>query len=63
MERETFYDFHIHTATERYQAGGYAEDSFAVVSDQYADLGGALDLMLAQNGFAMPHNPQLPLFS
>ena len=63
MERETFYDFHVHTATERYQAGGYAEDSYAVGSDAYGDFGGALDLMLAQNGFATPPNAQLALFS
>jgi hypothetical protein len=58
MERETFYDFHVHTATERYQAAGYVEDSFAVVSDRYGDFFEALDLMIAENGFVTPPNAQ-----
>src|SRR5579862_2084939 len=43
--------FHIHTATERYQRAGFEEEGFAVVSTKYADIRGALDLMIAECGF------------
>ncbi len=36
------FGFHIHQATERYQARGMREDSFAVGTDRYDDLRGAL---------------------
>lgn len=42
IEGETFYDFHIHMATERYQEIGMREDSFAVTTDRYGDFRGAL---------------------
>ena len=31
IERETFYDFHIHTATERYQELGMDEETFEML--------------------------------
>src|SRR5439155_12946442 len=33
LESQTFYDFHIHTATLRYQDAGMREDSFAEPTD------------------------------
>lgn len=39
LEKELpFYDFHIHKATERYQAHGYNEEKYAVTTNRYATL-------------------------
>lgn len=46
IERDRFYGFHIHYATERYQALGAAEDSFAALTDRYSDYQGALQSMV-----------------
>lgn len=51
LERQTFYDFHIHQATERYQVLGAKEDHYAVPTDKYADLDGASTCMLSECGF------------
>jgi hypothetical protein len=45
IERQTFRDFHIHMATERYQKICPKEDHFAVVDSRYADLDGAVDCL------------------
>jgi hypothetical protein len=37
IESETFYDFHIHRATEKYQEMGAREDTFAQAMDRFAD--------------------------
>src|SRR5712692_10599408 len=62
LEDTTFYDFHIHTATERYQTLRAKEDSFAEPSDRFADLRGALACLLDDCGFRRPDAPQLSLF-
>ena len=62
IERNTFYDFHIHHATERYQELGGREDAFAEVTNRYADFPTALECMIADCGFELPPNDQLPLF-
>lgn len=62
IERETFYDFHTHHATERYQESGSREDAFAEITDRYADFHTALHCMLKDCGFEMPQNGQLSLF-
>jgi len=62
LERETFYNFHIHYATERYQSSGLREDAYAVPTDQYADFHGALRRLLDDCGFAEPVDPNLLLF-
>jgi len=51
LEGDTFYDFHIHKATERYQDSGLREDSYAERTDRFTDLGGAIDCLLADGGF------------
>ncbi len=61
IERETFYNFHIHQATERYQAAGFDEDGFAVVSSEYADIHGALDCFIKDCSIVLPLNSQLKL--
>jgi len=61
IERETFYKFHIHEATERYQLAGFDEDGFAVVSPEYADIRGALDCFIKDCSIVLPLNSQLKL--
>jgi len=58
----TFYDFHIHQATERYQDIGSREDAFAEPTDRYADLQSALRCLLTECGFEPPEVPDPPLF-
>jgi len=58
LEGQTFYDFHIHTATERYQEADLREDWFAEPTDRYADFTGAVQCMLKNCGFEVPINPQ-----
>ena len=63
LEKQRFYDFHIHRATERYQLeSGQREDGYAEPTKRYADLNGALDAMLDDCGFAKPDNLQALLF-
>lgn len=62
LEVVTFYDFHVHRATERYQQSGLREDSFAEPTDRYQDLSGALRCLIEDCGFQMPPNDQLELF-
>jgi len=53
IEGDTFFGFHIHTATERYQQQGWDEDAFAELTDRYANFQGATDCMLKDCGFAI----------
>lgn len=62
LEYQTFYDFHIHYATERYQTSGLREDAYAVPTDQYADFHGALRCLLNGCSFDEPADPNLFLF-
>lgn len=62
IEDETFYNFHIHQATERYQESGAREDAFAESTDRYADLHSALRCMLEDCGFEAPQDEQTSLF-
>jgi hypothetical protein len=54
IEGVTFYDFHVHTATERYQASGLREDAFAEPTNRFQDFPTALQCMLQECGFTMP---------
>ena len=51
IEGDTFYDFHIHMATQRYQEIDAREDAYAEVTDRYSDFRGALDCMLTDANF------------
>lgn len=62
IERQTFYDFHIHTATERYQLSGNREDTFAEATDRYANVDQALECLFKDCGFVVPDEPQASLF-
>lgn len=64
IEAQTFYDFHIHQATERYQEFGNRdprEDAFAEATDRYGDADGALECLLTDAGFEL-QGPQAALF-
>lgn len=62
LEGETFFDFHVHEATERYQELGSKEDTFAVPTDRYDDLQGALGCLILECGFELPLDHQMGLF-
>jgi len=62
IEGETFYDFHIHQATERYQEVGAREDTYAEPTDRFADFQQAISCMFKDCGFEMPYDPQGKLF-
>ena len=46
IENETFSDYHIHFATERYQNSGAKEDAYAEPTDRYNDINGALECLI-----------------
>lgn len=54
LEGETFFDFHIHMATERYQRTGNREDTYAETTDRYTDVEGAFACLLADCGCVAP---------
>ena len=62
IEGVTFYDYHVHMATERYQEIGAREDAYAEVTDRYNDLNGALDCLFGDAGFDVPPDRQMSLF-
>ena len=39
--RDKFYDFHIHAATERYQESAFPDDGYAEATERYNDIDGA----------------------
>ena len=61
IEGNTFDDFHIHMATERYQEVGAREDAYAEATDRYDDFEGALDCLEKDTGFDVPPSDQLSL--
>ena len=62
IERDTFYNFHIHMATERYQEIGTREDAYAEPTDRYGDFHGALGCLLNDASFDVPPEAQIDLF-
>jgi len=51
IEGDTFFDFHVHRASERYQELGGREDGYAEPTTRYADFDTALKCFLSENGF------------
>jgi hypothetical protein len=46
LERtESFYDFHIHEATERYQEAGFRAEHYALPTDRYKNLRDAIECL------------------
>jgi hypothetical protein len=62
IERETFYNFHIHTATERYQDLGVREDTFAESTNRFSNFEEAVDCLLDDCNFQDPEGRQAKLF-
>jgi hypothetical protein len=62
LEGGKFYNYHIHTATERYQDNGFREDAYAEPTDRFVDLKSAVKCMLRECGFDMPPTPQRGFF-
>ena len=62
IERNSFHDFHIHKATERYQLGDYPIDGYAEVTHSYSTFEEALAAFLKDCHFESLPGPQLPLF-
>ncbi len=62
IERETFYAFHIHTATERYQDLGMREDSFAEPTDRFSNFEEAVDCLFEDANLKAPEGQQGKLF-
>jgi hypothetical protein len=53
--------FHVHVATERYQAAGFKEDGYAQATNSYGNLPGAIQQMLDVANFEPPAQTSLPL--
>jgi hypothetical protein len=62
IEKNTFYDFHIHMATVRYQDFGTREDAYAEPTDRFTDFYSALNCMLQDCGFDVPKGLEEKLF-
>jgi len=62
IEGDTFYDFHIHMATERYQEIGTREDAYAEPTDRYADYHEALRCLIEDVNVEIPPDAQQSLF-
>jgi len=58
IEGNTFYGFHIHQATERYQELGSQPESYAEPSDNYDSIDKAIERMFTECSFIIP--PQIP---
>lgn len=59
IEGDRFYDFHVHTATERYQLLGMDEDAYAEPTTRYGDLSGAMTALIGDCGFAVARDGQM----
>ena len=62
IEATSFYDYHIHQATERYQQMGAREDSYAEKTDRFSDFQRAVSCMIEDCGFEIPTGSQQSLF-
>lgn len=62
IEKDTFYDFHIHRATERYQDLGYNEEGFAEITSRYHDFTTALRYIFEYCSFEQPKKIQRSFF-
>ena len=62
IEAQTFYDSHIHLATERYQQLGMREDSYAEATDRFDDLDCALACLVEDCALQLPAEGTLSLF-
>lgn len=61
IERTTVYGFHVHTATERYQARGLREDGFAEPTERYFDFESARRCLFKDVNIELPSDQQTQL--
>ena len=62
IEGTTFYDYHIHQATERYQNIGAREDSYAEPTNRFSEFHQAVSCLTEDCGFEIPSGIQTSLF-
>jgi hypothetical protein len=62
IEKGTFYAYHIHQATERYQQIGAREDTYAEPTNRFSDFHQAISCMINDCAFETPFDPQRKLF-
>ena len=62
IEDASFYDFHIHLATERYQEMGAREDAYTESTDRYGTFHDALLCLFVDASFDVPVEAQGDLF-
>lgn len=62
IERDRFRDFHIHTATQRYQERGFKEDGYAQPTSRYSSFGTALQCLISDGSFYGGNASQPSLF-
>lgn len=62
IEGNSFYDYHIHIATERYQQLGFDEDGYAEISKAYTDIHSAMECFKNDCNIALPDDKQFRLF-
>lgn len=62
IERNSFYDFHVHMATERYQELGMKEDGYAERTDRYSGYYGALSCFCEDCKVLSPPESEVSLF-
>ncbi len=57
--KPSFYEFHIHKATEESQRNGLAEDFYAEPTERYSDLHDALTCLINDCNISYPNDEQL----
>lgn len=62
IEGNTFYDYHIHQATERYQQIGAKEDTYAEPTNRFSDFHQAISCIINDCGFEISSGIQRSLF-
>jgi hypothetical protein len=62
IEGTTFYDYHIHQATERYQNIGAREDSYAEPTNRFSEFHQAVSCLIEDCGFEISSGIQTSLF-
>jgi len=62
IEGNTFYNYHIHQATERYQQIGAKEDTYAEPTNRFSDFHQAISCIISDCGFEIPSGTQRSLF-
>lgn len=62
IEQHTFYNYHVHMATERYQRAGMKPGGYAEPTDRYSDIRGALKCLTSDANVKLPSDLQGNLF-